>query len=299
MKKNTFAGFLMGLLALGMSVAPVLGSDTDETKKKERKDVRQTRAMRASEPVEGFEVVDMFQAIEDGSIEVRYIPKDATEATVWFENKSDKPLSVKLPEVFAAVPILAQGGAGMGLGGGGGGNFGGGGGGGNFGGGGGGGNQGGGGGFGGGGGGGNFGGGGAGGGGLFNIPVGTKARTKVPTVCLEHDKTDPNPKIPYKMVPIEEFTKKPELIETCRLLANGRISQQVAQATAWHYSDDMSWQELVMKNRSVSQYAPPVKFFSRNQVLAAQQVSVHIASAVKAKKEDSKESRQSNYSEGN
>ena len=111
MKIKSFAGFMMAFMACGLSAVSVFADDSDDVKKNDKKDIRQTRAMRADEPVEGFEVVDMFQAIEDGTIEVRYIPKDATEATVWFENKSDKPLSVKLPEVFAAVPILAQGGA--------------------------------------------------------------------------------------------------------------------------------------------------------------------------------------------
>jgi len=127
------------------------------------------------------------------------------------------------------------------------------------------------------------------GGGMFNIPAGMKARVKVNTVCLEHGKRDPNPKIPYTIIPIEKFTKKAEVIETCRLLANGQISQQVAQAAAWHYTDDMSFPALADKNRIVFRNGYTEKFFSYNQVLAAQQVAGYVANvAEKAKSNESK-----------
>ena len=252
MKRSTFLGFFAAVMAASLSVAPIFATDTDKTEKTERKDVSLNRPLRSYQPAEGFAVVDMFAAMEDGTIDVRYIPKDATEATVWFENKSDKPLSIQLPEVFAGVPTVLAQGAGMGMGGGG------------------------------------MGGGGMGGG-MFNIPAGMKARVKVNTVCLEHGKRDPNPKIPYTIIPIEKFTKKAEVIETCRLLANGQISQQVAQAAAWHYTDDMSFPALADKNRIVFRNGYTEKFFSYNQVLAAQQVAGYVANvAEKAKSNESK-----------
>ncbi|MDY0170778.1 MAG: hypothetical protein RBS80_29825, partial [Thermoguttaceae bacterium] len=54
------------------------------------------------------ESVDMFQAIESGQIEVKLIPRDATECNVLIENKSDQPLNVKLPSAFVGMPVLAQ-----------------------------------------------------------------------------------------------------------------------------------------------------------------------------------------------
>ncbi|RMF86799.1 MAG: hypothetical protein D6741_21435, partial [Planctomycetota bacterium] len=60
--------------------------------------------------------VDMFKAIEAGQIEVQLIPKDSTECRVIVKNKTDKPLTVGLPQAFAGVPVLAQAGLG-GLGG--------------------------------------------------------------------------------------------------------------------------------------------------------------------------------------
>ena len=65
---------------------------------------------------------DMFAAVKNGELQVRVIPKDATQVTVLFKNQTQQPLSLRLPEAFAGVPVLAQiGGGGVGgLGGGGG-----------------------------------------------------------------------------------------------------------------------------------------------------------------------------------
>ncbi len=47
--------------------------------------------------------------MEKGDISVKVIPKDSTQCRVLIENKTDQPLSVKLPDAFAAVPVLAAG----------------------------------------------------------------------------------------------------------------------------------------------------------------------------------------------
>ena len=179
--------------------------------------------------------VEMFDAINKGDIEVRLIAQNAKGGNVLIENKTKKPLTVKLPDAFAGV--LAQIGGGLGGGGLGGGGLGGGGG-----------NQGVGGGFGGGQGGGGFGGGGGGlGGGMFNVGPGKVGKIKVSTVCLEHGKREPNTRLPYRIVPIESFTDKPEVIELCRLVGSGRLNPVAAQAAAWNLANGMSWSELARK----------------------------------------------------
>ena len=245
-------------------VTPLLAGDPQEELTAEQKQQQKLlkSVHKTLEPVDGFNSVEMFKAIENGEIEVSFVPKNSAEATIVVENKSDQPLAIEMPAAFAAVPVLKQAGFGGGNQfGGGGGQFGGGGG---FGGGG---NQGVGGGFGGGGfggggfGGGGFGGGGFGGGGggfgggaggpggVFNIPPGLKGKVKVNTVCLEHGKKDPAPRMPYKIVPITEFTDNQEVVETIKLLANGRINQLTAQAAAWNQMDGLSWQELLVLDR--------------------------------------------------
>jgi hypothetical protein len=206
--------------------------------------------------------VDLFAAKEAGQVEVKFIPKDSTRATIFITNKTDGPLSIDLPEVFAGVPVLAQ------FGGGGGGRVGGGGGG--FGGGGGGGNQGVGGGLGGGGGGG-FGGGG-GGGGAFNVEPGAVGKFRVPCVCLEHGKDDPKPRIEYDLVPVETLSSDPKVTAVLQMLGRGQIDQTAAQAAAWHLTDNLSWQEMANKVKIQHLNGTREMYFNANQLTAAMQI---------------------------
>src|SRR4051812_46575739 len=58
-----------------------------------------------SEGVE-WQSVQMFAAMEAGDIEVKLIAKSDAEAQIRIKNKTDRPLSVQLPETFAGVPVL-------------------------------------------------------------------------------------------------------------------------------------------------------------------------------------------------
>ncbi|MCC6511390.1 MAG: hypothetical protein IT423_19985 [Pirellulaceae bacterium] len=251
--------------------------------------------------------VELFAAMESGDIETELIAPSARKVYLRVHNKSNELLSIKLPPTFAAVPVLAQfappggGFPGGGLPGGGfpggglpGGGFPGGGfpggqglgvGGGQFG-------QGGGGsqGLGGG-----FNGGGANQGvlgngngvgnqfgnafgnafgnrgqGAFRVAPGRVGKVMAQTVCLEHGKPDPTSKIKYRIVPLDQFgNQDPRIAEVCRLLAQNRITQNVAQAAAWHVTDGLSWGELAAKDRVHSKYTGDVKFFSAEELETA------------------------------
>jgi hypothetical protein len=271
--------FIFLTLAVSILVASMVSSGTHAAGKKQK-----------LKP-EDFQAVEMFAAMKSGEIKVEFIPKDAKVATVIIRNNSDKPLSVKLPEAFAGVPVLAQfGGGGLGGGGLGGGGLGGGG----FGGGGlgGGGGQGVGGGFGGGGGG--FGGGGlgggggglgGGGGGFFNVEPEKVGKIKVETLCLEHGKDDPNPRMKYEIRPVESLTKDARVVELCKMLGRGEVPQNSAQAAAWHLANGLSWQELAAKDRYRSQIAGiSQKFFSPLEL----ELAMRIANAAIARTDQAK-----------
>jgi len=193
----------------------------------------------APSKIEPSKAVDLFKAIDAGDIEVNLIPKDAVEGTITVTNKSGKPLTIKMPEAFAGVPVLAQiGGGGGGLGGlGGGGNNNGGGNGGNS-------NQ-------------SMGGGMMGGmmggmgggmmGGMFSLPAEKAVKGKIALVCLDHGLKDPNPRVPYKIVPIDDYAKSPEIAEIVKMMCNREIDQHSAQAAAWHVQNGLSWEELARK----------------------------------------------------
>lgn len=218
--------------------------------------------------------VEMFEAIENGQIDVKLIPRDSKQSQVLIENKTDKPLNVKLPEAFAGVPVLAQIG---GFGGGGRNNRGGGG------------AQGFGGGMGGMGGGG-MGGGGMGGMGMFNVPPEQVGKFKVTTVCLEHGKREPRAAMKYEIKPIASFTDKPEVHELCRMLGSGQIDQRAAQVSAWHLNNGMSFQELAAKEL---RYANGTRrpYFTPQELRAGMQLSAMAAKLAEKRQQSPGESQ--------
>ncbi|MGD9719801.1 MAG: hypothetical protein AB7O59_01130 [Pirellulales bacterium] len=172
--------------------------------------------------------VDLFDAIRANDVEVKLIPKDSTEARMFIANKTNRPLTVRMPVAFAGVPILAQAVGGVGRGGGssnnsatqsmgGGGMMGG------------------------------MGGGMMGGMGMMNIAPEQVAKLRYKTVCLEHGKKDPRPGIPYEIRPLAEVTTKPGVQELLAALSAGKIGQREAQAAAWHLANDMTWEQLAAK----------------------------------------------------
>lgn len=57
------------------------------------------------------EVHEALAAQSQGLVDVRFIPNDSRSAQIIVTNRSDRPLSIRLPAVFAGVPVLAQMGA--------------------------------------------------------------------------------------------------------------------------------------------------------------------------------------------
>ncbi len=219
------------------------------------------------------EKVDLFEAVDDGQVSVKLIPNDAMGGNVLIENKTDKPLTIKIPDAVVGVSIHAQGFGGGGLGGGlGGGGLGGGGGGGG---------QavgggvgGGGGGLGGGMGGGGFGGGmgGMGGGGFFSVPPEKVISLPFNSVCLEHGKAEPNSGSKYTLIPVSKFSKDAVLYELLTAVGANRVNPQAAQAAAWHLSNNMSFEELAEKSDGSSGALSPSPYFSQEQILGAQRL---------------------------
>ncbi len=276
------------LSTLAFSVSPVLMGASDDgvtgeavtsqaavSAKAKSVPVKSSKRLREEPAVE----VEFFAALDSGDLEIDFIPRDVKEATVIFRNVTDKPMQVKLPETFGALPVLAQGfgGGGMGGGGMGGGGMGGGGMGGM---GGGGGGQGMGGGMGGGGmGGGGMGGGGmgGGGGGMFRVEADKPRKLSAATVCLEEGKPDPNPRMKYRIVRLEEVNPSPEVAEVCKALGYGKIAQTTAQAAAWHLANGLSWDKLSTLPRVVSKYTGVEYYFSNYEIQAA----IRVVAAIK------------------
>ncbi len=221
--------------------------------------------------------VDLFQAIDHGQVDVKVIPKDSSQLRVMIENKTDKPLTVKLPDAFAAVPILAQaaavpgarkkpqpenqgvgggmGGPGMGMPG--------------------------------------MGMPGMGGPGMgmpmgrfMNIaPEKVSQLAAVPTVCLDYGKGEPRAAIPYAIKPMEDYTTQPGVREVCQMLGKGQVNQRVAQACAWHLNNGLSWEKLAAKQlRFADGSTRP--YFTSKEIQAAMKVSATAIQAAEQRAQD-------------
>ncbi|HEY4259249.1 MAG TPA: hypothetical protein VGM98_03775 [Schlesneria sp.] len=240
------------------------------------------------------EEVELFAAMEAGQVEVKVIPKNALAATVLIENKTDKPLNVKVPEAVIAAPIHAQMGGmgGMGMGGGMGGMGGGMGGGGQqmMGGGMGGGGMGGGGmgGMGGG-----MGGMGGGGGGFFSVPPERIIAVKFNSVCLQHGRPDPTSSSKYQLMPVSRVSKDPVLYELLSTVGTGKVDAQAAQAAAWSISDKMNWQQLANKSVEHLGGQAPTPYFTQEQLFAGQMLLAQSVERSETRKEDQKDPKTS------
>ncbi len=186
-----------------------------------------------------YETVDLFPGIESGQIDVRMVPKDSTYCRLLIENKTEQPLNVRLPDVLAGVPVLPQFATGLGNGMNGGasargnnkgnntnapqalgagvGNQGG--------------NR----------------GNNPGNPAMFSLAPEGVGQLGVACVCLEYGKPTPRPVMPYQVQLIDRATAKVEVHELCRMLGQGDLDQNTAQAAVWHLNNDMSWKELAAK----------------------------------------------------
>jgi hypothetical protein len=90
--------------------------------------------------------------------------------------------------------------------------------------------------------------------------------TKTMHRTAQMSKKEPNPRVKYDIVPIESFTKKPEVIELCRMLGTGQMNQSAAQAAAWHFTDGLSWPQLVHKIGARHLNGTVDRYFHPNQV---------------------------------
>ena len=200
--------------------------------------------------------VELFDAMKNGQVNVKFIPANSFTANVLIENKTDKVLHVELPDAIAAVPVLAQLGQQFGQqqggGGGGGGNQSVGGG---------------------------MNGGGNGGqqrggiqGGFMRIAPQKTRKLKATTVCMEYGKPDPNPRVAYKMIPVTELTKDKNLIELCERLGKKEVDQKIAQAVAWHLANGLDWKQLAKINRLQSRYLGNVPLFTASHLKKAKEL---------------------------
>src|SRR5262249_42966251 len=63
--------------------------------------------------------------------------------------------------------------------------------------------------------------------------------------------------------------------QVLKMLGNGELDQHAAQAAAWHFTDNMSWNELAAKKRHHLGGRPDEPYFSPGELQMAMQIASH------------------------
>jgi len=127
--------------------------------------------------------------------------------------------------------------------------------------------------------------------GMFNVAPEKVGTVHCPTVCLDYGKKDPRPAVPYKIVPVEQYTDNPAVQELGRMLGTGQINQRAAQAAAWHLQNGLSWEQLAAKQlRSAGMEEP---YFSPLEIRVAMQLSVMATNLAEQRKKTDENRRPS------
>lgn len=222
----------------------------------------------AAPPAAAAEAGDLFAALKSGDVEAKVVVRDQHHVRVFLKNPSKRPLSVKLPEVLAARPILAQNnffnpqGNGQGLstttssqqpaqavggptssgssrG--------------------------------------------FNGGPIFNIPPESVREIKIDAVCLEHGKPNPKNTMPYELVKLEEVCKEPAVESLLVRYGQGGLDRDVVQAAAWNLANGLSWDKLAAMSEQVAINAErPI--YTPQQLQAARQLTERAKKEVASRK---------------
>ncbi|VAX39733.1 hypothetical protein MNBD_PLANCTO02-1047 [hydrothermal vent metagenome] len=225
----TFHKLVRYALCAAFCVTLITGSAHPAAAKSKKK---RTRAITKPKFNPNAEKVDLWKAMDEKQIKTRVVAKNEKTGRILFLNKTNKPLTILLPESFVAVPINAQfGGGGFGGGRGGG-----------------------------------------GGGGFFSIPPQKTVSIPFKTVCLVHGKKVPHPKTKLKLVPTEMYTKNPALRELISIVGNTGIDQNALQAATWHITNRMSWDQLAEKSIPRLGGSDPDPYFTNEELIGATKI---------------------------
>ena len=108
--------------------------------------------------------------------------------------------------------------------------------------------------------------------GSFAVQAGGTRTFRFATVCLEHGKPEPSPRIPYRLERLETFSPDPRLAVVMACLASGQVSQKAAQAAAWHLANGLTWERLAAEMIDHAGGDPDEPFFSAADLAVARQL---------------------------
>lgn len=112
-----------------------------------------------------------------------------------------------------------------------------------------------------------MGGGGRGGrGGSWFVAPEKTVREKIRTVCLEHGKNEPYGGQEYTLVPLETVSENKTTRALIEMLADGEVDQQALQAAVWNQECEVSMDDLAQKVYQPAGNVTPRPWFSAEQL---------------------------------
>jgi hypothetical protein len=100
--------------------------------------------------------------------------------------------------------------------------------------------------------------------GFFSVPPKATVQVKLQTVCLDHGKPDPRPKMRYVLLRFQDYSKDKKLQHLIESFDPQKTDREAVQAAAWHLSNGMTWKALMAKKRLNGIRAVP--YFTRQQI---------------------------------
>ena len=94
----------------------------------------------------------------------------------------------------------------------------------------------------------------------------------------------------YTITKLSDFNKDPVLEEILKMVSNGQLDSQSAQAATWHITDKMSWEQLAAKS-TPHIGRPATLYFTSENISRAQQI---FSTAVARVNENEKQSKSTN-----
>jgi hypothetical protein len=120
---------------------------------------------------------------------------------------------------------------------------------------------------------------------VFNIAPEQVRTIEIKCLCLEQGKPNPRSAVKYELVPLAEVNDDPKLAEVLMSYGRGEADREIAQAAAWHLANEMSWEKLAALSQKIALNAEK-PWFSTVQLQAAKQLvdSAKPAAATSANK---------------
>lgn len=107
------------------------------------------------------------------------------------------------------------------------------------------------------------------------LAPGQRVRGEFATVCLDFGKDDPNPRVPYQLVPPDQYVRHPHVLELLKVWSRTPLPVMTVQLAAWHFENGLSWQQMLLLGRGPDRRM--ALYFLPQRVVQARELAERVA----------------------